>query len=525
VSGRRAWLITGAAAATAAGCSSLVGIDDVTLWQSDAGPDAAAEGASESSVDAACTPGATQCSGNGVQTCGDGGSWGSPSACVDQTCVSGACTGMCAPGQTNALACGNCGTDTQTCSGGAWQSGGSCAGQGCAPDAMQACNTYGTQSCSTSCAWGSCSCASAPVCVPGATTCSAVDLQTCDPCGQWGAAVPCPSGKTCGGGVCTATPPSCQPGGRGMTDCGSAGDESCCTSLEVTAGTFDRTYDLGPDGGVAVPADGGAIDKADPASVSAFRLDKYEVTVGRFRQFVAAWNGGAGYTPMQSSGKHTHLNGGLGLADGPNVDAGQTYEPGWSTGDDGNIAPTNTNLACDASYATWTDSPAGVREDLPINCVNWWEAYAFCIWDGGFLPSECEWEYAAAGGSQQREYPWGATPPGTTSQYAIYGCFFPSGSGTCSNLSSIAPVGSAPQGAGASGQLDLAGNVWEWTLDYYAAYADPCTDCADVTSSASRVFRGGGFLIDAAGLIPSNRYGTPPASRIYGIGFRCARTP
>ena len=48
-----------------------------------------------------------------------------------------------------------------------------------------------------------------------------------------------------------------------------------------------------------------------------------------------------------------------------------------------------------------------------MNCVNWFEAYAFCIWDGGFLPSDTEWEYAAAGGSLQREYPWGSTAPGT----------------------------------------------------------------------------------------------------------------
>src|SRR5208283_3361813 len=113
---------------------------------------------------------------------------------------------------------------------------------------------------------------------------------------------------------------------------------------------------------------------------------------------------------------------------------------------------------------------AGGHESLPINCVNWWESFAFCIWDRGFLPSEAEWEYAAAGGSQEREYAWGTTAPGTANMYAIYGCFYPSSSGTCaaSGVSSVAPVGTAALGAARWGQLDLIGDLWEWTLDGFA---------------------------------------------------------
>jgi sulfatase modifying factor 1 len=86
-----------------------------------------------------------------------------------------------------------------------------------------------------------------------------------------------------------------------MTNCG-ATSESCCTSLEVTGGTYYRTYSN---------HGSGLSGEADPASVSGFRLDKYEVTVGRFRQFVDVWNGG--WRPSAGSGKHTHLIGGNGL--------------------------------------------------------------------------------------------------------------------------------------------------------------------------------------------------------------------
>jgi sulfatase modifying factor 1 len=310
-------------------------------------------------------------------------------------------------------------------------------------------------------------------------------------------------------------PPSCAPGGPGMTDCG-AQSESCCTSLEVTGGTYYRTY---PN-----PGNTTGPTEADPASVSCFRLDKYLVTVGRFRQFVAAWNNG--YTPAAGSGKHTHLNGGNGL----NA-MGGGYEPGWDAtwNNTTDIDPTNANLSCDANYGTWTIA-AGNNEKLPINCASWWESYAFCIWDGGFLPSDAEWKYASAGGSQQRAYPWGTTAPGTGNQYAIYGCYYPrrSGIGSCTNASNIAPVGTAAQGAGLWGQVDLAGELWEWNLDSISLYGQ-CTDCAGFTMGSNmnippyRVAQGGDFRSG-----PPFRSSGPSSGsrdRQNNVGFRCARTP
>ena len=345
---------------------------------------------------------------------------------------------------------------------------------------------------------------------PGEIACGGVcvDLQTdrnnCGACGK-------ACGETtpfCASGSCSANPPSCA---AGMT-CGAAA-ESCCTSPEVTGGTFYRTYTN--DGS-------GPTGEADPATVSSFRLDKYDVTVGRFRQFVGAWN--AGWRPAAGSGKHAHLNGGLGLANsGANSGVPGTYEPGWIASDSNNVAPTNANLGCSSPrvYATWT-SVAGTQENLPMNCTNWYEAYAFCIWDGGFLPTDAEWRYAAAGGAEQREYPWGSTDPGTGNQYAIYGG------------KSIAPVGSATLGAGLWGQLDLAGNIGQWNLDGCTfGYADPCTDCFSPTTTTGALAAlcretGGTYSGDSAksDLLSAARVNSGAEwSRYAYFGFRCARTP
>jgi formylglycine-generating enzyme required for sulfatase activity len=222
------------------------------------------------------------------------------------------------------------------------------------------------------------------------------------------------------------------------------------------------------------------------------------------------------------------MTGGLGLANaGARIDAAVAYEPGWASSDSANIAPTTTNLTTNcgsAGYATWTSSP-GANENLPVNCVNWYEAYAFCIWDGGFLPSEAEWEYAAAGGSMQLEFPWGSLPPGTANLYSIYDCNYPGPTASCQGVSNLAPVGTASQGAGLWGQFDLAGNVSQWDLDWTAPYLDPCTDCAYLAGTSARTFRGGSFSASAPLLLPTFRGSAPPATRLIYFGFRCARTP
>jgi len=319
------------------------------------------------------------------------------------------------------------------------------------------------------------------------------------------------TGSSSGSGSCAgdsgALPPSCASGGAGMTNCGAC-QESCCASQEVPGGPFYRTYSN---------AGSGATGEADPATVSNFRLDKYLVTVGRFRQFVTAWNNGSGWKPGASAGKHAYLNGGSGLV---NAGSGGGYESGWLASDDANVSPTDANLACGTDG--WTNTPAG-QETLPIGCVNWWEAYAFCIWDGGFLPSEAEVAYAEAGGADQREYPWGSASPGTASQYAIFGCDY--GTGACpATLANIAPVGTAALGSARWGHLDLTGDVLEWDLDWASGYT-ACTDCAYLSAETQRVVRGTNYGFPATTLVSTYRYYYSPSSRFGGVGFRCGRAP
>src|SRR5271165_2113859 len=119
-------------------------------------------------------------------------------------------------------------------------------------------------------------------CIPASTQCAGASaIQSCGSNGKWGSPWTCATG-TCANGACvgsTATAASCAASGSGLTDCGpgGSGTESCCMSLEVPGGTYYRTYTNDGDGGTGLVA---------PATVTGFRLDKYVVTVGRFRQYI-----------------------------------------------------------------------------------------------------------------------------------------------------------------------------------------------------------------------------------------------
>src|SRR5262249_26580704 len=137
-------------------------------------------------------------------------------------------------------------------------------------------------------------------------------------------------------------------------------------------------------------------------------------------------------------------------------------------------------LKCDnPDFQTWTDT-VGAHENLPINCVNWQMAFAFCAWDGGRLPTDAEWNYAASGGAERRSYPWGSEAPDAT--YAVYCTDFSDMTMQCPSLAphDILPVGSKSKGNGRFGPSDLAGSMGEWTLDWFNEFPLTCSNCANL---------------------------------------------
>jgi formylglycine-generating enzyme required for sulfatase activity len=153
-----------------------------------------------------------------------------------------------------------------------------------------------------------------------------------------------------------------------------------------------------------------------------------------------------------------------------------------------------------------------------MNLVVWYEAFAFCIWDRGRLPTEAEWQYAAQHGDENREYPWGA---GVDETRAIYDC---TGDGSAADVCSYAdilPVGSRQLGDGYWEQSDLAGSMWEWTLDWYTDYPADCIDCANTETATYRIGRGGAW--NTGDLRNAYRTFYTPDARAEHIGFRCAR--
>jgi formylglycine-generating enzyme required for sulfatase activity len=262
--------------------------------------------------------------------------------------------------------------------------------------------------------------------------------------------------------------------------------------VTFTGGTFTQ--------GEAAPA-----LRATPVqttTVGNFALDAYEVTVARFRVFWAARSTTAAPVVLRAS--PIAYRGNPALA--------------WG-------AAAQDPLPLD-TYYNWSATDATVTAH-PMNGVDYWLSQEFCVWDGGRLPTEAEWEYAARGSAvgslvAGRVYPWGNTDPVGSSTVACDRAQFNRCAGDDGRFTRR--VGSF---AATAGLFDMAGNVREWTADNYGRYPScrmsSTNPLCNNDATGYRVFRGGSWYDGAAYLRAASRSFNTPASRVSVLGFRCAR--
>ncbi|MEM9696301.1 MAG: bifunctional serine/threonine-protein kinase/formylglycine-generating enzyme family protein, partial [Myxococcota bacterium] len=133
------------------------------------------------------------------------------------------------------------------------------------------------------------------------------------------------------------------------------------------------------------------------------------------------------------------------------------------------------------AYAEFCNEGKSNRSDHPINCIDWYRAKAYCDHYGLRLPTEAEWEYAARG-NDGRKFPWGNDPGdefymnAAGTEWASWrkanelsepqSLMFDASDG----FAGTSPVGKFPRAQTQAGNMDMVGNVWEWTNDWYALY-------------------------------------------------------
>lgn len=218
--------------------------------------------------------------------------------------------------------------------------------------------------------------------------------------------------------------------------------------------------------------------------LDSYQIDKYEVTNNQYSVFMAA----GGYSNI-------------------------AY---WTT--EGWTWRTSNSITAPLYWLSGQYNSGNAFPSHPVVGVNWYEAYAFCQWAGGHLPTEAQWEKAARY-TDTRYYPWGSTWDAAKCN-STYNT-------PPDNFTYSSPVGYFSAGASYYGVHDMAGNVFEWVNDWYSStyYNDPgaTSNPTGPTSGTHRHFRGGSFHMPASLCRVACRSVAPPASRDSHSGFRVAR--
>ena len=305
------------------------------------------------------------------------------------------------------------------------------------------------------------------------------DLENCGACGSV-----CAAGRRCVRGMCA--PPgqrSCDPIVVG------------CGLVRIEGGGFS----------MGEPPPGHEVTPVQDVRMGSFELDAYEVTLARFNAFWAVRD-----------------------RDLPAIRSAPIEYPGGRM-----ISWTGTGEvpSQEDPRFNWSSGP-GPRDGHPMNGADWWLAQEFCVWDGGRLPTEAEWEFAARGRiatglATPRVYPWGDSAPrgsarSTCDRAQWNFCAGEDGAYT-RRVGRFAPT---------AGLYDMTGNVWEWTADWFAPYTSPtCWNggapanpmCTDRTTDEHPV-RGGGWDCGSIAVRSTTRVGVTSQARFMDLGIRCART-
>jgi len=158
------------------------------------------------------------------------------------------------------------------------------------------------------------------------------------------------------------------------------------------------------------------------------------------------------------------------------------------------------------------------NDSYPVAFVTWYEAFEFCKWTGGCLPTEAQWEYAARGGGMDFKYPTGSAIDHSQANYT--------GTGQADKWKRVAPVAKFPPNN--LGIHDLAGNLYEWCQDYYRSdyYQNSgMINPAGPATSLFKVIRGGSWYHDKNEMRTTYRFRYMPVARLSFVGFRVAWDP